>query len=235
MAKVALITGAYRGLGLETARQLLKRGFEVILTARKAGAGEKAAESLAKETKGQTYFVSLDVTKDKSIDAAVKDVSGLTNHLDVLINNAAIFPDSSNTPLDTDRATLTDALNTNTVGPFRVTQAFLPLLKKAKPGPARVVNISSGLGALNDMQSGHTAYSISKTALNAVTRQMAAALQPDRILVNSVCPGWCRTEMGGPEATRSAEEGAAGIVWLAVDAPADATGKFWRDQNEIAW
>lgn len=235
MSKVALITGAYRGLGLEVARQLLRQGYEVILTARKAGIGERAAESLAAETKGKTHFVQLDVNDDESLTQAVRDVAEITDHLDVLINNAAVFPDPSKAALDTDRAMLADAFATNTIGPLLVSQAFVPLLKKSTAKPARIVNISSGLGALSDMQNSCTAYGISKTALNAVTRQLSAALKDDGITVHSVCPGWCRTEMGGPNAPRSPEEGAAGIVWVATTSPANSTGKFWRDQKEIAW
>jgi len=234
MSKTALITGAYRGLGFEAARQLLKKGYGVVITARKAGAGEKAADALARETGGKTWFVALDVTNEKSIQAAAKETAGLVNHLDVLINNAAIFPDPSKAALDSSVALLTDAYATNTIGPLFVARAFAPLLKEATDG-GRIINISSGLGALNEMQNGHTAYSLSKTALNAVTRQLAGAFADDGIAVNSVCPGWCRTEMGGADATRSAEEGAAGIVWLATEAPAKATGKFWRDRQEIPW
>jgi NAD(P)-dependent dehydrogenase (short-subunit alcohol dehydrogenase family) len=234
-SKIALITGAYRGLGQETARQLLKKGYDVIMTARKAGAGEKAAEALARETGRKTWFVALDVTNSVSIETAAREVSGLVDHLDLLINNAAIFPDPSKSALDTPPEMVADAFKTNSIGPLLVSRALLPLLKKTKPGPARIVNISSGLGALGYMQNSCTAYSLSKTALNAVTRQLAAAMIGDRVLVNSVCPGWCRTEMGGTNAPRSPEEGASGIVWLATEAPTDATGKFWRDGREIAW
>lgn len=234
MSKTALITGAYRGLGFEAARQLLKKGYDVIITARKAGAGEKAAETLARDTGGKAWFVALDVTNEKSIQTAASEAAGLVDHLDVLINNAAIFPDPSKAALDSPAVLLTEAYATNTIGPLLVARAFAPLLKKAKSG-ARLINISSGLGALGEMQNGYTAYSLSKTALNAVTRQLAGAFADDGIAVNSVCPGWCRTEMGGANATRSAEEGAAGIVWLATEAPAKATGKFWRDRQEISW
>lgn len=231
MAKIVLITGAYRGLGLESARQLLAKGFEVILTARKPDEGKKAVQTLSKE--GTVYFVPMDVTRDESIAAAFQEVSRRADHLDVLINNAAVFPDPSKSALDTPRSLLLDAFNVNTAGALRVAQIFIPLLTAA-PG-ARIVNVSSGLGSLTEMQNSCTAYSLSKTALNAVTRQLASALADKKILVNSVCPGWVRTEMGGPNAPRSVPEGAEGIVWLATDAPADKTGLFWRDHQPIPW
>ena len=234
-SKTALITGAYRGLGLETARQLIRKGFEVILTARKVGVGEKTAEQLAKETRGKVRFIVMDVLDDDSIATAVAEVTAQVDHLDVLINNAAVFPDPSKAALDTSRRMLQDAFATNTAGPLLIARAFLPLLKKTQSPPARVVNVSSGLGALGDMQNSCTAYSLSKAALNAVTRQLAGAFADQKVVVNSVCPGWCRTEMGGQNAPRSPEEGAEGIVWLASDAPASLTGKFFRDHHEIAW
>ena len=234
-AKTALVTGAYRGLGMETARQLLQKGYDVILTSRRAPDGKKSAEILAQETKGNIYFVVMDVNDPSLLASAAEQVAGLVDHLDVLVNNAGIFPDPSKTIVDTPPEMLRDAFETNTIGPLLVARAFTPLLKKAKPGPARIINVSSGMGALADMGNSCPAYSISKTALNAVTRQLAAALMDDHIIVNSVCPGWCRTEMGGPNAPRTPEEGASGIVWLATDAPTNVTGKFWRDRQEIAW
>ena len=122
---------------------------------------------------------------------------------------------------------------TNALGALRVSQAFVPHLLKSPAG--RIVNISSGAGQLNDMGTWSPAYAASKTSLNAITCLLAAALKDKGIAVNSVCPGWCRTEMGGPNAPRSAEEGAAGIVWLAADAPQKETGLFWRDREVIAW
>jgi NAD(P)-dependent dehydrogenase (short-subunit alcohol dehydrogenase family) len=233
MAKTALITGAYRGLGLESARQLIAKGFEVILTARKPEEGKKAVQSLS--AKGKASFVPMDVSSDASITAAVRDISKWVDHLDALINNAAIFPDPSKSALDTTRAMLLDTFNVNTASALMVAQAFVPLLAKARPGPARIVNVSSGLGALSDMQNSCTAYSLSKTALNAVTRQLAAALAEKKIMVYSVCPGWVRTEMGGHNAPRSVPEGAEGIVWAASEAPSDQSGLFMRDHKTIPW
>jgi len=175
----------------------------------------------------------MDVQSDESIASAVKQVLVWTDHLDVLINNAAIFPNPELGPLDTSRDSLQQAFDVNVAGPLRVSQAFTPLLEKSKDG--RIINVSSGLGALAEMKEGWTAYSISKTALNAVTRQLSGVLGPRGISVNSVCPGWCRTELGGANAPRSAEEGAKGIVWLATEAPHSLQGSFVRDQQLIAW
>ena len=122
---------------------------------------------------------------------------------------------------------------TNALGALRVSQAFVPHLLKSPAG--RIVNVSSGAGQLSDMGTWSPAYAASKTSLNAITCLLAAALKDKGIAVNSVCPGWCRTEMGGPNAPRSAKEGAAGIVWLAADAPQKETGLFWRDREVIAW
>jgi NAD(P)-dependent dehydrogenase (short-subunit alcohol dehydrogenase family) len=231
MKNIALITGAYRGLGFEAARQLLEKGFEVILTARKAAEAHRAIASL--NHLGAISFVEMDVADDASIVAAYATVVQHVDHLNALINNAAVFPDPEKSALTTERSLLVDAFNTNAVGALRVAQVFAPLLAKADPGPSRIVNVSSGLGALSSMQNSYTAYSVSKTALNAITRQLAGALTDQKILVNSVCPGWVRTEMGGSNAPRSVDEGASGIVWAATEVT--KSGFFWRDRQTIDW
>ncbi len=222
--KTVLITGAYRGLGLEVARQLTERGYRVILTARKHDAGQAAAAKLKNAT-----FLELDITDAGSVARAAGQVS----QLDVLINNAAIIAEGDADILHLPPELVLRTLATNTLGALRVAQAFLPHLLKSPAG--RIVNVSSGGGQLSEMGTWAPAYCISKTALNAVTCQLAAALKPHGIAVNSVCPGWCRTEMGGPGAPRSVEEGTAGIVWLAADAPQEKTGLFWRDREVIPW
>jgi NAD(P)-dependent dehydrogenase (short-subunit alcohol dehydrogenase family) len=153
--------------------------------------------------------------------------------LDVLINNAAIIADGDEDILRLDPEIVARTFMTNTLGALRVSQAFVPQLLRSPAG--RIVNVSSGGGQLSEVGTWSPAYCISKTALNAVTCQLAAALRDKGIAVNSVCPGWCRTEMGGPGAPRSAEDGAAGIVWLAADAPQENTGLFWRDREVIPW
>lgn len=224
MTGIALITGAYRGLGFETARQLSEDGWKVILTARRREQGLAAAAKLKNAS-----FLELDITKKSSVEKAAKAVS----ELDVLINNAAIIPDHDQDIVAIAPELIGKAIEINALGALRVSQALLPPLLKSKTG--RIVNVSSGAGQLSDMGTWSPAYSASKTALNAITCLLAAALKEKGVAVNSVCPGWCRTEMGGSGAPRSAEEGAAGIVWLAGDAPQNKTGLFWRDREVIPW
>jgi NAD(P)-dependent dehydrogenase (short-subunit alcohol dehydrogenase family) len=228
----ALITGANKGIGFEVARQLGERGFYVFVAARNRDAGLKAAAALQKSG-AKVSFVDLDVTNPKSIHTAAESLAEQIDHLDVLVNNAAILEDGDANILRVDTALAEKTFVTNTLGPLRVAQAFVPLLAKSRAG--RIINVSSGAGQLSDMETYAPAYSISKTALNAVTRQLAAALRNKGIGVNSVCPGWVRTDMGGPNAPRSVAEGADTIVWLAIDAPRELTGKFFRDRKEIPW
>ena len=223
--KAALVTGANKGIGFEVARHLAARDFHVFLGARNRAAGEKATRNIG----GNATFVQLDVTDGASISAAKKAV----DHLDVLINNAGVMEDGDENLLTLDAEILRRTLETNTLGALRVAQAFVPLLSKSKD--ARIINVSSGGGQLSDMGTWSPAYCISKTALNAVTVQLANALRDKSIPVNSVCPGWVRTDMGGKNAPRSVEEGADTIVWLATEAPRNLTGKFLRDRKEIPW
>lgn len=231
-AKSALITGANRGIGLEVARQLAEKGFRIFLAARQREAGEQAAAALHKSG-AQVTSVALDVTDAESLRNAAREVTAQGDHLDVLVNNAAILGDENLSVFETSAATLQDVLATNTIGPLLVAQAFLPLLAKSKAG--RIINVSSSAGSLNEMGTYAPAYSISKTALNAVTCQLAAALQSAGIAVNSVCPGWVRTDMGGRYAPRSVQKGAETIVWLANSAPQNLTGKFLCDRKVIPW
>ena len=222
--KTVLITGAYRGLGYEVARQLSERDWKVIVSARRRDQGSAAAAKLKNAS-----FLELDITEDSSVARAAKEVS----ELDVLINNAAIIIEGDQDILTIRPEVVARTIATNALGALRVSQAFVPHLLKSPAG--RIVNVSSGAGQLSDMGTWSPAYAASKTSLNAITCLLAAALKDKGIAVNSVCPGWCRTEMGGPNAPRSAEEGAAGIVWLAADAPQNETGLFWRDREVIAW
>lgn len=224
--KTALITGAYRGLGFETAKQLSARGFNVILTARNFAKGKAAAAKLP-----NTTFLELDITDDSSVARAANQVAAL----DVLINNAGIIAEGDEDIARMPIAIVERTLMNNAVGALRVAQAFIPQLRES--GSGRIINVSSGGGQLGDGDAGTwaPAYCISKTAMNGITSQLAAALKTDGIAVNSVCPGWCRTEMGGGGAPRSVEQGADGIAWLAADAPQDKTGLFWRDREVIPW
>src|SRR4051812_21989114 len=228
--RIALVTGANKGIGFEVVRLLARKGYHVFLGARNVKAGKAAAEKLKGE--GEITFLEIDVSKPDSIQRAAKQCSGEVSHIDALVNNAGIALDEDEDVLKISAETFETTLRTNTLGPLLVTQAFLSLLQKSDA--PRVVNVSSGGGQLADGADGWApAYCISKTALNGVTSQLAAALP--KFAVNSVCPGWVRTDMGGSNATRSVAEGAAGIVWLAADAPQKETGKFWRDRKVIPW
>jgi NAD(P)-dependent dehydrogenase (short-subunit alcohol dehydrogenase family) len=234
--RIALVTGANKGIGFEVARQLARKGFQVFLGARNEKGGEVAAEKLrtegVKEGYGEITFLKIDVSKPDGIRRAAEEFSRKSDRLDTLVNNAGILLDGDKDVLTATPETFETTLRTNTLGALLVAQAFVPFLKKSDA--PRIVNVSSGGGQLADGADGWApAYCISKTALNGVTAQLAAALP--KFAVNSVCPGWVRTDMGGPNATRSVGEGATGIVWLAVDAPQNETGKFWRDRKVIPW
>ena len=236
--RTALVTGANKGIGFEVARQLARKGFHVFLGARNAAPGEAASEKIRsekgseKERNNVVTFLEIDVSKPDSVRRAAEEFSQHVDHLDTLVNNAGIALNEDEDVLKISVETFETTLRTNTVGPLVVSQAFLPLLKKSTA--PRIVNVSSGGGQLADGADGWSpAYCISKTALNGVTSQLAAALP--NFAVNSVCPGWVRTDMGGKEATRSIAEGAAGIVWLAAEAPQKESGKFWRDRKVISW
>jgi len=226
-----LITGANKGIGHEVARQLAAKGFHVLVGARNAKAGRKAAEEIANRG-GKATFLEIDVADNNSVTTAAREFSNIEDHLDALVNNAGIIVDGDDAILEISDDLFRKTLETNTLGALRVTRAFAPLLRKSKA--PRVINVSSGGGQLTGGADGWApAYCISKTALNGVTVQLVAALP--EFAVNSVCPGWVRTEMGGENASRSVEEGADTIVWLASDAPQDLTGKFLRDRKEIPW
>jgi NAD(P)-dependent dehydrogenase (short-subunit alcohol dehydrogenase family) len=234
--RIALVTGANKGIGFEVARQLVRKGFHVFLGARNEKAGQAAANKLrsegVKEDYGEITFLKIDVSKPDSIRHAAEEFSKATDHLDTLVNNAGILLDEDEDVLKTSAEAFETTLRTNTLGALLLSQAFVPFLNKS--AVPRIVNVSSGGGQLADGADGWApAYCISKTALNGVTVQLAAALP--KFAVNSVCPGWVRTDMGGSSATRSVLEGAAGIVWLAADAPQSETGKFWRDRKVIPW
>jgi NAD(P)-dependent dehydrogenase (short-subunit alcohol dehydrogenase family) len=231
--KIALVTGANKGIGLEIVRQLAKAGFRVFLTARDRQRGEEASKTLQQDGLS-VEFLQLDVADETSIDKLAKELPSQIDHLDVLVNNAGIYLDASNASvLEVEPTLILQTLQTNTLGPLRLTQKLIPLLAKSNAG--KVINVSSGGGQLTDMSDWAPAYSLSKTALNAVTGMMAAALRDKHIVVNSICPGWVRTDMGGSGASRSVQQGADTVTWLATEAPSDLTGKFLRDRKVIPW
>lgn len=213
----ALVTGANRGIGLEVARQLRDRGFSVLAGARDPGS-----------VPADLPAVRLDVTDQGTVAALRREVA----ELDVLVNNAAIHYDTWESVLTADLDVVREALETNTLGAWRVATAFAPLLAHSAHG--RLVNVSSGAGALTGMRDGAPAYSVSKAALNALTLMLADALRRDRVLVNAVCPGWVATDMGGPGG-RPVRDGASGIVWAATLADDGPTGGFFRDGRPIPW
>src|SRR4051812_16521971 len=229
--RTALVTGATRGIGREVARQLAAKGWRVFIGARDLPKAEIAAREIGKGAEA----LSLDVSSRESIHAAAANLATRTERLDALINNAAILLDDAGPDvIALEVETLASTMETNVYGPLRVAQAFLPLLEKSRH--RRIVNVSSGGGQLSDgMGTWAPAYCISKTALNAVTVKLHGALHARGFCVNSVSPGWVRTEMGGPNAPLSVEEGADSIVWLAAEAPGDLSGKFVRERQVIAW
>ena len=229
MAGIALVTGASKGIGLEVVRQLATLGWRVFLTGRSLPSVRKAASSLGPSV----IAVPLDITSRISIEAAYSATSQAVTHLDVLINNAGILDHDEGSIFELRPQRLQRMFETNTIGALLVTQTFLPLLRKSQSG--RIINVSSGAGQLSEMGTWAPAYSISKTALNGVTSQLAAALADSNIAVNSACPGWVKTDMGGNEAPRSVEEGADTIVWLATESPQSMTGLFIKDRKPIPW
>ena len=226
--KVAIVTGANKGIGLEVARQLVAKGFRVFIGARNDKAGRDAANKLGE----RAAFLKIDVSDPTSIGKAAKKFEDATDQLDVLVNNAGILLDEDKAVLSMTPEIFETTIRTNTLGPILVAAAFEPLLKKSSA--PRIINVSSGGGQLTDGADGWApGYCISKTALNGVTVQLAAALP--KFAVNSVCPGWVRTDMGGAGANLSVEQGADTIVWLASEAPQNLTGKFLRERKEIPW
>jgi NAD(P)-dependent dehydrogenase (short-subunit alcohol dehydrogenase family) len=232
LKRTALVTGGNRGIGFEACRQLAERGFAVFLTARDLAKAKAAATKLA--SVGAVEPLVLDVTDASSIRKAAKDVETSYGYLDVLVNNAGINYDTWETVENADiDGTVMQTITTNLLGPWRVCQAFLPLLRKSKA--ARIVNVSSESGSLAEMAAGPPAYQVTKAALNALTRTLAGELHRAHILVNSVCPGWVATEMGGSGAPRSVSEGAASVIWAATLPDTGATGGFFRDGKPLSW
>jgi NAD(P)-dependent dehydrogenase (short-subunit alcohol dehydrogenase family) len=229
--RVVLVTGANRGLGLEVARQLARRGDRVFMGSRVLDAGELAAAPLRAEGL-DVLDVDLDVTDQHSIARAMALVDDTSGRLDALVNNAGADYDTWERAASVDFATVDHALATNLVGAWRMVVAFVPLLRHSEH--PRIVNVSSESGSLATMGAGTPAYSVSKAGLNALTRVLAAELRSEGILINSVCPGWVATDMGG-RGGRPVADGAASIVW-GVDLPDDGpSGGFFRDGRPLPW
>ena len=227
-APVVLITGASRGIGFAAAKQLAARGVTVIIASRELA----RAKNAAREIGAPAEALQLDITDESSLRAAAAEITRRHGRLDVLANNSAVLLDHYESLSELKPDTLRETLETNVIGTFRVTQALLPLLEKSSA--PRIINVSSGAGQLDgEPQPWAPAYSISKTALNMLTQQLTAALP--HVATNSMCPGWCRTEMGGEAAPLSAEEGADTLVWLALDAPHELRGAFVKQRKVIPW
>jgi NAD(P)-dependent dehydrogenase (short-subunit alcohol dehydrogenase family) len=231
--RIALVTGANRGLGFETSRQLLAKGLTVVLAGRDAAAVDRAHGTLSEADRRRAVTVQMDVTSVESISAAQRAVTEQVGSVHVLINNAAVLlgenDDVLSIPADDYRRTF----ETNLFGVIEVCRAFVPGMARA--GYGRVVNVSSGAGQLATMSGYAPAYSISKAAVNAFTRILSDRYLSDGVLVNAVDPGWVRTDMGGTSAPRSPQEGADTIVWLATLPHGGPTGEFFRDRRAIDW
>jgi NAD(P)-dependent dehydrogenase (short-subunit alcohol dehydrogenase family) len=230
--RTALVTGGNRGIGLEVCRQLASAGLRVVLAGRDEQKAEAAAMRLAADGL-DVVAASLDVTSASSIRALVKSVAATVGQLDVLVNNAALLIGEDSTLLDLSIDDVRRTFETNVFGAIAVSQAFVAGMVERRYG--RVVNVSSGAGQLSSMTTYAPAYSMSKAALNAFTRQLAAATRGHGVLVNSADPGWVRTDMGGPSAPRSVAQGADTIVWLATLPANGPTGGFFSDRKAIAW
>jgi NAD(P)-dependent dehydrogenase (short-subunit alcohol dehydrogenase family) len=230
MERVALVSGGNRGIGREVARRLAEEGYRVVIGSRDPDRGEEVARELGSGVAAR----QLDVTDEESIERCIESVAGELGRLDVLVNSAGITGGGwSTNAYDVDLDEVRHTLETNLYGAWRLTQAALPLMRENRYG--RVVNISSGMGQLADMGGHAPAYRVSKTGLNVLTRMLAAELEGENILINSCCPGWVRTDMGGPSAQRSVEEGADTPVWL-VTLPDDGPrGGFFRNRRPIQW
>lgn len=230
MGNVVLVTGANRGIGLEIVRQLCKLNLQVILASRDVTNGEAAMAKLESENLRPT-MVQLDVTREESIVDAVATIKSRFGRLNVLINNAAVLFKQDRSLIHNASEVTASTLQADALAPLSVARAFLPLMNSGD----RIINVSSGGGSMTDPVGGWSpAYCVSKSLLNAITRHLAYELNDRGILVNAMCPGWVKTDMGGKSAPRSVEQGADTAVWLAT-ASRISTGKFYRDRKEIPW
>lgn len=227
--RIAVVTGGNRGIGFEICRQLASRGLRVVLTARKEDKARQAAAELDEDI----IPFRLDVTDPEGPGRLAafleKDLGGVH----VLVNNAGVFVDRNQGSLEIPMSVVRETLEINLLGAWALSQAMIPLMRRR--GYGRIVNLSSGLGAMSEMSGGYPAYRTSKLALNGLTRILADELRGTNILVNTMCPGWVQTEMGGPGAPRPVQEGADTAVWLATLPDGGPSGKFFRDRREVPW
>lgn len=230
--KVVFVTGGNRGIGFEICRQLAGRGWKVLLTARSAEKGLAASAKLRSEG-GDVHFYQLDVTSPEAIERVRDEVERALGRLDVLVNNAAVSPELGKPATQVDMPTVRAVIEANLFGPWALSLAFIPLMKRN--GGGRIIMVTSGKGSFTKLAADYPAYRVSKTALNALSVVLADELRDANIQVNAVTPGWVRTRLGGIHAPRSVEEGAEGVVWLATLEQPGPTGKFLRDREEFPW
>lgn len=230
--RLAVVTGGNKGIGLEVCRQLARLDIEVILTARNKERGQSAVQQLASEELS-VLFHQLDVTDQNSVRRLTKYLADQYGRLDILINNAGIFIDRGLKVANIDLALVRQTMETNFYGPLRLCQMLVPLMERNNYG--RIVNLSSTMGSLTHMGGTALGYRTSKTAINALTRVLASELRGGHILVNSIDPGWVRTDMGGAHAPRTLEQGAETVVWLATLPDGGPTGGFFRDKRMYDW
>ncbi len=230
--KIAIVTGANKGIGFETSRQLCFKGYKVYMGSRQMNRILQSSGLLRGEGH-DVVPIELDVTSQESIDNLLNTLKEADEKIDALVNNAAVLLDDKTDIFGLSQEAVLLTLETNTVAPLMVTKALLPYMNKG----CRVVMLSSSAGTFCQDKMGTWApiYSLSKTALNAITRQLAPELIKNEITINAVCPGWTRTAMGGENAPRTVHQGAETPVWLATDLEMNQTGKFWRDKKEISW
>jgi NAD(P)-dependent dehydrogenase (short-subunit alcohol dehydrogenase family) len=231
---VALVTGANRGIGREVARQLAERGYRVLLSARDGAQAVAAAADVGETTGGTATPLTLDVSNPASIERATEHVGADPGRLDVLVNNAGVGLDFGVSGVAPDFEKIQRTLETNFFGAYRLTIALLPLLRASEH--PRIVNVSSGMGGVAEMGGWSPGYRVSKASLNAITRILSTELADEGFKVNSACPGFVKTDMGGPMgAQKPVEDGAAGIVWLATLPDDGPTGGFFRDRAPVAF
>ena len=239
---LALITGGSRGLGFETARQLGRLGYRIFIASRTQARLEQAAQSLRADG-CLVSFHAFDMQDQHSIQALVEEVKKKDVAIDVLINCAGVMYEAGDdkgyrpevgrnaSVLRSPEQNVMDTIAINMIGTWSVTRALAPYLARG----ARIVNVSSSMASLGEMGPGYYGYRASKAGINVFTRTLAYEMRPRGILVNSVCPGWVKTNMGGPGAARDVADGAAGIVWAATLPPDGPTGGFFRDGQAIPW
>jgi NAD(P)-dependent dehydrogenase (short-subunit alcohol dehydrogenase family) len=229
----ALISGGARGIGRGIAQGLAEAGYRVVITARDRSTAEQAAAELSEGMPGSVHGLPLEVTDAASVESLIEAIGSDPGRLDVLVNNAGILPDHRVSAAEADLTQAHEIVEINLFGAWRLTQAALPLLRKSEH--PRIVNVSSGLGQLSDMGSGMPGYRVSKAGLNALTRVFANEERDHGVLVNTMCPGWVRTDLGGPNARRSVEQGADTAIWLATLPDDGPTGGYFRDRQPIPW